>query len=186
MVVVAELVLAEEERLVIDVEGEGTHVPPPPNRPEIKVSLFMYHDDVTYVDSPLRGPEDVYRQAQAHCPDRPQGTLTGFERWLEALDDPPNQEEFVRPVQSRDVTNSIIPVPSIQDLEPGQVVRVLDHNTTKEEWTLLTGMTIHVRHEDRNISRELITMLRHGHRFYRVHMDEYGYVLVNTISMRFR
>ena len=99
---------------------------------------------------------------------------------------PPEDEELARPVHSRDVTNSIIPVPSIQDLEPGQVVRVLDHNTTEEEWNLLTGMTINVRHEDRNMSRELITMLRHGHRFYHVHMDEYGYVLVDTISMRFR
>ena len=53
---------------------------------------------------------------------------------MEALDDPPEDEEHTRPVHSRDIANSIIPVPSIQDLEPGQAVPVLDHNTTKEEW----------------------------------------------------
>ena len=73
MVVVADIFMAEEERLVIEVEGEGTSVPPPPNRPEIRVSPFMDHDDVTYVDSPLRGQEDFYRQALAYCPDRPSG-----------------------------------------------------------------------------------------------------------------
>ena len=112
--------------------------------------------------------------------------MTGFERWLEALDDPPEDEELARPVHSRDVTNSIIPVPSILDLEPGQVVRVLDHNVTKDEWRAYTGMTINVRHEGRDRYRELIAMLRHGHRFYHVHMDEYGYFSSTLFLMRCR
>ena len=104
LVVVSEIFVAEEERLVIEVEGEGTSVPPPPNRPEWKVSPYMDHDEVCYVDSPLRSQEDFYREAQARCPDRspwtapPSGAgLTGFEQWLDRLDEPPEPEEFYRP-----------------------------------------------------------------------------------------
>ena len=131
MVVVSEIFVAEEERLVIEVEGEGTSVPPPPNRPEHKVSPFMDHDEVCYADSPLRSQEDFYREAQARCPDRPQGTLTGFEQWLGRVDDPPEQEGFNNRVRSRSNTNSIVQMPSTQDLDPGHQVRVLDHNCTK-------------------------------------------------------
>ena len=100
----------------------------------------MDHDEVCYVDSPLRSQEDFYREAQARCSDRSPwatppsgGGLTGFEQWLDRLDEPPEPEGFSGPVRSSNNGNSILPISSILDLDPGHQVRFLDHNCTRED-----------------------------------------------------
>jgi len=71
MVVISEIFVAEEERLVIEVEGEGTHAPPSPNRPELKASPFMGHDDVVYADSEIRGPRRFLQTNAVTLPGSP-------------------------------------------------------------------------------------------------------------------
>ena len=141
----------------------------------------MDNDEKCYANSPLRGQEEFYREAQARCPDRPRGTLTGFERWLDMLDGPLEQEGLSNRVRSRMSINAIVQVSSIQGLDPGHQIRVLGHNCTKEEWFTLVGTNMKVRFQDRRISRERVTMLRRGHHFYHVEMDEHGYDLVQTV-----
>ena len=85
--IVADIFGVEEERLVIEIEDEGISFRAPPNRREMRVSLFIDHEDVTYADRPLIGQEDFYEQARGLCPDRPQGPLTRFERGMEAPPD---------------------------------------------------------------------------------------------------
>ena len=132
VVIVGEIFRAEEERLVIEIEGEGEHMPPPDNQEEIRVSPFMDHNDVKYADFPLRGQEDFYEQVKANSPDRQQGPLTGFERWMEDLDDVDPDEPRCK-VRSKNYPGSIIPVPSTQDNEPACMVRVLGQNMSRQE-----------------------------------------------------
>ena len=84
-------------------------------------------------------------------------------------------------VRSKTNKDSIIPTPSTQDHDPAYMVRVLGHNSSRQEWERLTGMSINEWYQETKMSMELTQMLRHGHRYYHVHMDEYGYVLFNAI-----
>ena len=63
-----EIFRAEEERLVIEIEGEGENMPPPSDSEEIKVSPFMDHSEIKYADFPLRGQEDFYEKVKALSP----------------------------------------------------------------------------------------------------------------------
>ena len=78
IVIVGEIFRAEEERLVIEIEGEGEYMPPPDNQEEIRVSPLMDHSEVEYADFQGRGQEDFYERIKANSPDRQQGASYGF------------------------------------------------------------------------------------------------------------
>ena len=120
-VIVGEHVRAEEERLVIEIEGEGETMPPPRDCEDIRVSPLMDLKEVKYANFPLRGQEDFYEKVRALSPNRQQGPLTGFGNWMDSLDDADPDEPRCK-VRSKNHPGSIIPVPSTQDHDPAHPV----------------------------------------------------------------
>ena len=60
---------------------------------------------------------------------------------------------------------------STDGLDPRQQVRYLDHAFPNRVWHELIGMSIDEAYSNTDITTELVTMLRHGHRRHHVYMD---------------
>ena len=94
---VARIFRAEEDRLVIELDGDQPG--DIRDQTEIRVSPYVGHDDVTYVNHPMPSQEEFYAGVRSFSRLAPDAVLTGFDFWPHAAPANDSREDDWAPVR---------------------------------------------------------------------------------------